>query len=662
MSDENNKNLLEINNEKEVEEFKKLKGELAAYKTFDNIYDAFNHVDKMYKLGMMYYKGEGTVKDLSEARKWFVASTNVRDILNSTILNSTIMGCQKVNGSSLGYLELAKMTENEKNIELAETYYKDAIDNHWLYTIKDPHYPQDGTPEYELACFYIRINKVENKSRVIELLKNASDKNNALAHYELAKCYFDGIFCPKSLEEAFERFKESVKLAYLPAFYDLGMMYYLGMGCTQSYEDAYKFFLEASNKKHSKSQIMLANLYKNGLGVAKNYLSAIEWYKRAIEVLDPSFLNKKDYIDNRYAPYFTLKGIKYIIIECYYELALESNEKNAINYLLQALDYEKEGKNNSLLVELFTKIKKELSAKYYNYSLNLTSEEKIKYLKFAIESGNEKALKELQNYYYNLGNEATGKDAIEWYKLAADLDHYDSQYKLGEIYYDGEIVDKSLDKSAKYYKLALNHPNGANNWTFKWDYIAAKEGNVDLQVKVAWCYEYGLGVKESIEEAIKWYDKAFKSGNDIAKKRLIEIYYKLAKSYSKGWLTSPKCVKYLTLAAELNHVYSQYLLGYKYLVGEYVIKSFIKAKKWLVLAAENDDAQSQYLLGISYFEDGKNKMVLSLEDAIKWLIKSANNKYKEAMKKLAWCYENGVGVTKSKEEAQKLYKEIENLK
>ena len=41
MSDENNKNLLEINNDKEVEEFKKLKGELAAYKTFDNIYDAF---------------------------------------------------------------------------------------------------------------------------------------------------------------------------------------------------------------------------------------------------------------------------------------------------------------------------------------------------------------------------------------------------------------------------------------------------------------------------------------------------------------------------------------------------------------------------------------------------------------------------------------------
>ena len=130
MSDENNKNLLEINNDKEVEEFKKLKGELAAYKVFDNIYDAFNHVDKMYKLGMMYYKGEGTVKDLSEARKWFVASTNVRDLLNSTI-----MGYQKVNGSSLGYLELAKMTENEKNIELAETYYKDAIDNHWLYTI-----------------------------------------------------------------------------------------------------------------------------------------------------------------------------------------------------------------------------------------------------------------------------------------------------------------------------------------------------------------------------------------------------------------------------------------------------------------------------------------------------------------------------------------------
>ena len=68
------------------------------------------------------------------------------------------------------------------------------------------------------------------------------------------------------------------------------------------------------------------------------------------------------------------------------------------------------------------------------------------------------------------------------------------------------------------------------------------------------------------------------------------------------------------------------------------------------------DVESQYILAISYFGDKKNRLVSSLDDSIKWLIKASKNGNKDAMLKLAWCYENGVGVKKSMEESSRLYK------
>ena len=94
-----------------------------------------------------------------------------------------------------------------------------------------------------------------------------------------------------------------------------------------------------------------------------------------------------------------------------------------------------------------------------------------------------------------------------------------------------------------------------------------------------------------------------------------------------------------------------------FLNGNILFKSIERASKWLTLAAEQGDVESQYILAISYFGEKKNRLVSSLDDSIKWLIKASKNGNKDAMLKLAWCYENGVGVKKSMEESSRLYKE-----
>ena len=52
--------------------------------------------------------------------------------------------------------------------------------------------------------------------------------------------------------------------------------------------------------------------------------------------------------------------------------------------------------------------------------------------------------------------------------------------------------------------------------------ITAKQGNVNAQYNLGWCYEYGEGIGKDIFEAIKWYKKAAELGNDSAYKLLLE--------------------------------------------------------------------------------------------------------------------------------------------
>ena len=55
--------------------------------------------------------------------------------------------------------------------------------------------------------------------------------------------------------------------------------------------------------------------------------------------------------------------------------------------------------------------------------------------------------------------------------------------------------------------------------------IAAEAGKAYSQYCLGWCYEKGLGVEKSVEEAEKWYRKAAEQGEKNAKERLGNILF-----------------------------------------------------------------------------------------------------------------------------------------
>ena len=70
----------------------------------------------------------------------------------------------------------------------------------------------------------------------------------------------------------------------------------------------------------------------------------------------------------------------------------------------------------------------------------------------------------------------------------------DAQYRLGLCYEYGEGVTQSYEEAVKWYRLA------------------AEQNNADAQNRLGLCYEYGNGVQQSYRNAAKWYCKAENNG------------------------------------------------------------------------------------------------------------------------------------------------------
>ncbi len=76
---------------------------------------------------------------------------------------------------------------------------------------------------------------------------------------------------------------------------------------------------------------------------------------------------------------------------------------------------------------------------------------------------------------------------------------------LGLLYYNGEGVDKSLEKAAKLFSQS------------------AEMGNAEAQYHLGWMYDNGKGVVQSDTEAVEWYRKAAEQGNEDAIEALFNL-------------------------------------------------------------------------------------------------------------------------------------------
>jgi TPR repeat protein len=181
-------------------------------------------------------------------------------------------------------------------------------------------------------------------------------------------------------------------------------------------------------------------------------------------------------------------------------------------------------------------------------------------------------------------------------------------------------------------------------------------------------YQYGGGVPQNYEQAVKWYTKAAEQGEVYAQFNLGSMYRNGQGVPQNG----TEAVKWYTKAAEQGDVMAQIILGGMYKYGESVPQNGTEAVKWYTKAAEQGSVTAQNNLGemhrYGYNSALQNSLVPRLlrpivygyvydglpqdyKEAVKWYTKAAEQGDAGAQFNLGSMYRNGQGVPQNYKEA-----------
>jgi TPR repeat protein len=113
----------------------------------------------------------------------------------------------------------------------------------------------------------------------------------------------------------------------------------------------------------------------------------------------------------------------------------------------------------------------------------------------------------------------------------------------------------------------------------------AEQGEVEAQYRLAQMFRNGEGVPQDYAEAMKWYRLAAKQGNASAGYYLGDMY-----ANGEGVVQDIlRVVRWFRFAAELGHSTAQYKLAGMYWDGDGVPKDPVQAYAWFSLASAQGD-------------------------------------------------------------------------
>lgn len=324
-------------------------------------------------------------------------------------------------------------------------------------------------------------------------------------------------------------------------------------------------------------------------------------------------------------------------------------------------------------------------------------------------------------YESGLGTSEDRSQAIYWYKKPASDHHNDeeAQYNIGFIYYEGKgNVQQDFEKALYWLKKSAENDyapaqnligkmfqNGQGvtkdyEKAFQWHTQALSQKDATAQHAIGVFYRDGLGVEQSYQTAIYYFELA-------SNQKHVESMYCLGLLYDEGRPGAVpqnhyKAFKWFSQAAGNGHGLASYKLGLMYYRGQDVTQNdaialdlfkdatdqhdIVEVYKYMALIYQRgceseyqqenqrncklavkyykkatdleDDHGAQYSIVQLYFEGGFH-LDKDVDEAMKWIKKSANNGNLEACIQLGGLYFEGMTIAKDYKQA--LYRSPEAL-
>ena len=272
-------------------------------------------------------------------------------------------------------------------------------------------------------------------------------------------------------------------------------------------------------------------------------------------------------------------------------------------------------------------------------------------------------------YYYGKHVPVNYTQAVRLYELAAIQDRTKTRFELGYSYYSSKGVSQSDDKAFRYFQdasvagsmdaaayLGICYANG---WGTKKDTIQAgqwlkKSAEKGIPTGLygwgVYLYE-GIGTQKNIPLAIEYYKKAGAEGIIPSMNCLGEHYYNL-KQY-------PESLKWYEMAANKGDAEAQYWTAVIYSDKKDLTNAKDIAKSWYIKSAKQGHAKAMGQLAWILHNEGTPE---GKKQAFEWWHKAAEKGHVISQYNLALCYDNAWGVTRSKANAVKWFIKAANLK
>ncbi|XP_064919821.1 protein sel-1 homolog 1 isoform X2 [Columba livia] len=348
----------------------------------------------------------------------------------------------------------------------------------------------------------------QNHQRAFEYFNQAANAGNSHAMAFLGKMYSEGSdVVPQSNETALQYFKKAADMGNPVGQSGLGMAYLYGRGVPVNYELALKYFQKAAEQGWVDGQLQLGSMYYNGIGVKRDYKQALKYFNLASQgghIL--AFYNLAQM-------HATGTGV---MRSCHTAVELFKNVCERGRWserLMTAYNSYKDGDSNSAVVQYLLLAEQGYEVAQSNAAFILDQKASI------------------------VGENETYPRALLHWNRAASQGYTVARIKLGDYHFYGFGTDVDYETAFIHYRLASEQQHSAQ-----------------AMFNLGYMHEKGLGIKQDIHLAKRFYDMAAEASPDAQ----VPVFLALCKL---GVIYSLQYVREINIREVFSHIDMDQLLG-----------------------------------------------------------------------------------------------------
>lgn len=534
-----------------------------------------NMPDAMCNLGDMYSYEDGLTIDYEKAFYWYEKAAETKHSRALTELGDMYYAGKGV----------------RQDYQKAMEYYQKACDEGYpyaFYSLGFMYWKGQGTlPDKEKAQEYLSQAAAMGNESAFQLLNrmdHESEEEKGIDPFA-RQAYLEAqqALADKETEKYINLLSQSANLGYVQALNDLGDLYFNGELAPKHMGKAYEYFLKASQNGSGYGSYSCGFiLMKGSSDIPRDIEKGLSMFRLAVE---------QNY-----------KAATRDLARYYYSLETEEDNRKALDYYLQYIEYNPKDTDTLLHIGLI------------------------------YESG--------------LGVPLNIDLARRYYERAAEQDETGMAYNfLGGTYMNDEETESNERKAVHYFQKAI------------------ELGNTNAMFRISYYLHNGKGgLQVDIPREIELLTEASKRGNHQATYRLGLLFEDNESGMAQNLELS---VKYFQLAADNGILAAINKMGELYLFGEVIPANLTKAISCFTAASEQGYGKASYWLGRLH-TDGIGQLEKDTQKAMNYYCKAIEQGYEEAREWMEQLQKNLVDETitdieipqdKSDEE---LYKDAKN--